>query len=134
MARPVKRRRICEMPCVEEFCPSAARSADSVEMTVDEYEAIRLIDGLDFSQEECALQMNVARTTVQAIYDSARKKLAEVLVQGKRLKIGGGAYELCPRAQQCCGKNCHGGSTGTHCANGGLSCRHCSRIIKGQTE
>lgn len=134
MARPIKRRRICEMPCVEEFLPSAVRSTDSVEMTVDEYEAIRLIDSLDFSQEECALQMSVARTTVQAIYDSARKKLAEALVQGKRLKIRGGAYELCPRAQQCCGKNCRGEGTGSHCVDADLPCRHCQRRIKKHSE
>ena len=41
-------------------------------MTVDEYEAIRLIDLLGFTQEECAKQMSVARTTVQGIYAEAR--------------------------------------------------------------
>jgi len=34
-------------------------------MTVDEYEAIRLIDSERFNKEEYAKQMNVARTKVQ---------------------------------------------------------------------
>ena len=64
-------------------------------MTVDEYEAIRLIDLSGLTQEECAGQMNISRTTVQGIYDEARKKLAESLVNGKILMIGGGEYQLC---------------------------------------
>jgi predicted Fe-Mo cluster-binding NifX family protein len=40
--------------------------------------------------------MNIARTTVTAIYDSARRKVAEALVQGKRLLIAGGCCEFEP--------------------------------------
>lgn len=106
MGRRVKCRRICEMPKVEEFAPANIRCQEEIEMTVDEFETIRLIDHQGYSQEECARQMNVARTTVQSIYDSARKKLAEVLVEGKKLKIGGGAYEVCPEAKECCRRRC----------------------------
>lgn len=106
MARPVKRRRICGLPEVNEFYPRQKEAAEMIQLTVDEFEAIRLIDQLGLSQEDCALQMNVARTTVQNIYDSARKKLADVIVEGKGLQIGGGSYELCPHAAGCCGKAC----------------------------
>lgn len=106
MARPAKRRRICSMPDIREFIPSGGATGEPVEMTLDEYETIRLMDRLGLSQEECAVQMNVSRTTVQAIYDSARQKAALALVEGKRLLIGGGAYEVCSRSEGCCGKEC----------------------------
>ncbi len=72
-------------------------------MTVDEYEAIRLIDLEGFTQEECAGQMNIARTTVQGIYNDARKKVAESLVNGKVLFIEGGEYRLCDGRGKLCG-------------------------------
>jgi len=75
-------------------------------MTVDEYEVIRLIDYENCTQEECAEQINVARTTVQSIYDNARKKIADVIVNGKKLVIEGGEYKLCDRFSENCGKGC----------------------------
>ena len=122
MGRPVKLRRICELPRVAEFAP-AGECAGVVEMTVDEYEVIRLLDLLGLSQEECAQQMGVARTTVQAISDSARRKVAEALVGAKRLRIGGGAYRLCPSAQGCCGRTCRErGCQGPRCGKNGEGC------------
>lgn len=83
-------------------------------MTVDEYETIRLIDRLGYTQEECSQQMGVARTTVQAVYNSARSKLAEVLVDGKELIIEGGNYTICPKGSGCCKK---GGCKDENCSN-----------------
>lgn len=122
MGRRVKCRRICEMPRIDEFAPANVNSQEEIEMTVDEFETIRLIDHQGYSQEECARQMNVARTTVQSIYDSARKKLAETLVDGKKLKIGGGAYEVCPNAKECCRRSC----SQKECGNLGPGC-YCSQ-------
>ena len=99
MARPRKLRRVCAMPHTCEFRP-CGRQAGTVELTVDEYETIRLIDLLGLTQEACARQMDVARTTVQAIYDSARRKLADVLVNGKALTIQGGSYHICGHGQK----------------------------------
>ncbi len=83
MPRPVKRRRVCEPPRNARFGPLDGAPAESVVLTVDEYETIRLIDLLGLTQEECAGQMGVARTTVQALYEAARAKLADMLVNGR---------------------------------------------------
>lgn len=99
MARPRKCRRVCCLPRASQFGPLDVEDAMSqyIHMTVDEYETIRLIDLEGLMQEECSVHMKVARTTVQSIYNSARKKLAESLVLGKRLCIEGGEYQLCEK-------------------------------------
>jgi predicted DNA-binding protein (UPF0251 family) len=91
------------MPWNVSFGPTGDRAAEStVVMSVDEYETIRLIDLMGFTQEECAAQMNVARTTVQGIYNDARNKLADVLVNGKGLAIRGGDYAICDGREEAC--------------------------------
>ena len=96
MARPRKCRRVCALPGITEFHPHGSHEAmEFVTLTVDEYEAIRLIDYQGFSQEKCGEQMNVARTTVQQIYGCARRKLAEALVEGCGILIEGGDYRIC---------------------------------------
>ena len=73
MPRPKKCRKVCRLPKTEAFVPQpSCASGEAVILTVDEYEAIRLIDREGFSQEECGIYMQVARTTVQQIYNSAR--------------------------------------------------------------
>ena len=124
MARPVKRRRVCGLPPVGAFRPEGGPGGPVIEVTVDEYEAVRLIDLLGLTQEECAAQMNVARTTVQAIYDSAREKLARMLAEGRPLAVQGGTYDLCGQAEHCCGRRCRRrGGGGGRCENGRLTCR-----------
>ncbi len=107
MPRPKKCRKVCRLPDVREFTPLNTPD-QTVVLTVDEYEALRLIDKEQFSQEECAGFMQVSRPTVQLIYNNARAKLAEALVCGFTLRIEGGDYALCD------GKE-------THCACGGCS-------------
>jgi predicted DNA-binding protein (UPF0251 family) len=109
MPRPMKWRKVCCLPEINRFGPLNVNGDEKnhVKMTVDEYETIRLIDLEGFTQEECAKQMNVARTTVQGIYAGARKKLAESLVNGKVLLIEGGEYRLCDGFGNGCGRGCH---------------------------
>lgn len=97
MPRPMKWRNVCSLPKINQFGPLSNNIDESsfIVMTVEEYETIRLIDFEDYKQEDCANQMNIARTSVQSIYSSARKKLADSLVNGKRLVIEGGKYILC---------------------------------------
>lgn len=106
MPRPMKWRKVCCLPESSRFGPLdlIPDSRDYVNMTIDEYEAMRLIDLEGFTQEECASRMNVARTTVQGIYVQARKKIAESLVNGKILAIEGGEYRLCDGRRNGCGR------------------------------
>lgn len=101
MSRPRKWRRVCCLPESNLFGSLNTQNIDReiIIMTVDEYETIRLIDLDDMLQEECADRMNVARTTVQRIYNDARKKLADSLVNGNILKIEGGDYKLCNESE-----------------------------------
>ncbi len=96
MPRPVRCRRIERLPVYRSFSPDDISTEESVRLTVDEYEALRLLDDEGLTQEACAVRMNIARTTVTAIYDSARKKIADALVHGKRLLITGGCCEFEP--------------------------------------
>lgn len=107
MPRPCKRRRICARPDCERFGPVGGKAqGEGITMTLDEFECIRLMDLEHLTQEQCASQMKVARTTVQAIYSSAREKLAQCLVQGRELLIAGGNYTLCEARRGCCRRHC----------------------------
>jgi len=108
MPRPMKWRKVCCMPMISKFGPidPITPGTEFVNMTIDEYETIRLIDLEGFTQEECAVQMNVARTTIQGIYMQARKKVAKALIDGKTLTISGGEYQLCNDFRVGCGRGC----------------------------
>ena len=114
MPRPTKWRKVCYMPDNTVFGPMDNKTGlEPINMTVDEYETIRLIDLEGMTQEECAERMTVARTTVQRIYTIARQKLAKSLVNGNVLLIEGGEYKLCTDAERKngCG-NCRKGRYG----------------------
>lgn len=102
MARPRKMRLVCKLPDNGMYGPVRGRQAEELEkidMTVVEYEVIRLMDYEGLQQQACADMMNVARSTVQRIYESARKKLAQSIVEGKAIKIEGGNFKLCNHDQ-----------------------------------
>ncbi len=88
MPRPVKCRKVCHFPNVLEFLPADdTEKKTPIVLTVDEYETIRLLDKKGYSQEQCAASMQVARTTVQRIYEIARKKIADALIDGIHSKL-----------------------------------------------
>ena len=103
MPRPRKWRKVCCLPESSLYGPlNAPPERGVVVLNVDEYEAIRLIDLENFTQEQCADQMAIARTTVQRIYSDARRKLAQSLVHGSVLRIEGGEYRLCDGLEETC--------------------------------
>ncbi|MGN1118889.1 MAG: DUF134 domain-containing protein [Oscillospiraceae bacterium] len=107
MARPSKCRRICSEPEFDGFVPRGNYAQETVILSVDEYETIRLIDLERLTQEQCAAIMNISRPTVTEIYDAARSKLADCIVNGKALNISGGNYRLCDgSALPYCRRNC----------------------------
>ncbi len=93
MPRKPQCRRIGGYPDCWLFSPEEP-GGEPVQLSLDEYECIRLIDREGLTQERCAERMGVARTTVTAIYDSARRKIAAALVEGRALRIGGGCYRI----------------------------------------
>ena len=104
MPRKVKCRKVCHYPQTLEFLPQNNNAEqEPIVLTVDEYEAIRLIDRRGMSQEQCAAFMQIARTTVQRIYETARKKLADFVVEGRPLRIEGGDFRLCNGSSKGCG-------------------------------
>ena len=89
MPRPPRCRRICDVPQVDKFCPNGGEDVEPILLTLDEYEVIRLVDLEQQTHERCAAQMDISRSTVQEIYESARRKIAACLVHGKPLHITG---------------------------------------------
>ena len=94
MARPKRCRRICGYPDHWSFVPEGSEITDTIQFTLDEYETIRLIDYQKMTQEECASAMCVSRATVTSIYENARYKLADAMVNGKGIRITGGSYRI----------------------------------------
>jgi predicted DNA-binding protein (UPF0251 family) len=103
MGRPQLWRRVSFIPPVTYFKPAGIPlvSLQEVCLLVEEAEAIRLKDLEGLEQEECAQKMNISRTTFSRILDSARQKVADVLLNGKAIRIGGGNFEMAVRRFRC---------------------------------
>ena len=95
MPPPKRCRRICSEPLNSVFYPSVDNDLEGISLTLDEYEVIRLVDLEGYSHLECAKQMDISRSTVQEIYESARRKIASFIVYGRKLYIRGGNYQAC---------------------------------------
>ncbi len=96
MPRPKCCRHICGVPDAIYFKPRGIPSAELEEviLTLDEYEAIRLADFEQLYQAQAAIRMNISRQTFGRIIESAHKKIADVLISGKALKIEGGEVSV----------------------------------------
>jgi len=96
MARPRNCRRVGSLPESDYFKPRGIPLSmlEEVILTIDEFESIRLADLEGLYQEQAAERMKVSRQTFGRIIESAHKKVAEALVEGKALKIEGGEFEM----------------------------------------
>ena len=103
MPRPYCCRRIAGRPVASIFKPIGIPidELEEVVMTLDEFEALRLSDLESLYQEQAAERMGVSRPTFARVVDSAHRKLADVLVHGKALRIEGGPVHV-ERRRRCC--------------------------------
>jgi len=95
MSRPCRCRRIRCKPDASYFKPRGIPldMLEEINLGLDELEAIRLADLEELYQEDAAKKMNISRQTFGNIINSAHKKIADVLLNAKALKIEGGAIE-----------------------------------------
>lgn len=92
MARPCRCRKIRCNPDSNYFKPRGIPfdSLEEVNLTLDELEAVRLADYERLYQENAAKKMNISRQTFGNIINTAHKKIADVLLNAKALRIEGG--------------------------------------------
>lgn len=103
MARPRACRCVGFLPNIVYFKPRGIPLVDLEEicLLVEELEAIRLKDAEGLEQEECGRLMNISQPTFHRVLESARRKIAEALIQGKAIRIKGGDFEMAERKFSC---------------------------------
>ena len=74
--------------------PEGCPRIEAVSITLEELEAVRLVDLLELDQEEAAFYMGISRKAFWNDLMNARKKIAAALVYGMGLRIQGGSYVL----------------------------------------
>lgn len=81
-------------PHVTYFKPAGIplRGMGEVILSVDEFEALRLKDLEGLDQEEAAGKMGISQPTFHRLLQAAHGKVADALVNGKALRIGGGEF------------------------------------------
>ncbi len=96
MPRGKALRTLHELPIVKGFRPFWMRPnyRQGIVLCLEEYEALRLIDYEGLIHEDAARKMNISRPTVTRIYEKARKKLSQALVEGRSILIEGGDVKL----------------------------------------
>ncbi len=92
MRGPYRKRRIHEPPNIKNFKPSGIprKMLQTVTVTVDEYEAIRLADYHGLEHLQASEKMAISRPTFTRLIEKARHKIAEAIVDGKELVVEGG--------------------------------------------
>ena len=106
MPRPQFNRIVHEPPLFSDFKPIGVRghNLEQIILTLDEFEAFRLADQLGLSHALAADEMEISRSTFSRLIEKARKKIADFIIQGKTLTIGGGTVHFRVNIIQC--KNC----------------------------
>jgi predicted DNA-binding protein (UPF0251 family) len=93
--RPRKTRFVKREPPVTQFSPRGRPGRpDEIELSIDEYEAIRLADHKNTDHKLAGTFMGVSRQTFERILKRAHQKIADAIVNGKIIKIHGGSFRV----------------------------------------
>jgi len=95
MPRKKRDRRLLAPPAIKGLSVYGPKNrSEQVILFFEEYETIKLLDYENMTQEEAAVCMEVSRPTLTRIYESARNKVAQSMVEGKDLVIRGGNFHF----------------------------------------
>lgn len=88
MARPKTLRKVVKPPGFKGYKPYGHQHAQTkcVELLYEEYEAIKLADYDLMTHQQASEVMGISRATFARIYERARRKMAEALVEVKEIK------------------------------------------------
>jgi uncharacterized protein len=93
--RPKKVRYIQSMPKIVQFSPRGKPGRpEEIELSIDQFEALKLADFQGFSQSEGALAMQLSRPSFGRLLREARRSIADALVNGKIIKIRQGDVQI----------------------------------------
>ncbi len=111
MPRQKKCRKVSYIPSNLVFLPGEnQKDIEEVVISFVEVESIRLADVEGLDQTAAAEKMHISRGTYQRIINSGREKLADALINGKKIQIAGGNYQkvvdgeavcCCKKAKRC---------------------------------
>ena len=103
MPRPQFNRIVHEPPLYSQFKPMGVRGQDvkQIVLSLDEFEAFRLADQLGYSHAQAADEMEISRSTFSRLIEKARKKIADFIILGGLLTIGGGSVHFRINILQC---------------------------------
>ncbi|MCD4651563.1 MAG: DUF134 domain-containing protein [Candidatus Cloacimonetes bacterium] len=108
MPRPKKRRTVQHPPLFQSIKPRGIPvcGLPRIELTLDEYEAIRLADYEKREHLEASEMMNISRSTFTRLIETARHKVARMMIDGGELIIEGGEIDLAHNLLYCrkCGE------------------------------
>jgi len=95
IGRPKKLRLIENLPKIGQFSPRGKPGRpDEIELSFDQFEAVRLVDLLGQDHKEAAGKMEISRQTLERILKEARKRISDAIVNGKIIRIFGGEIHL----------------------------------------
>ncbi|MEA3255242.1 MAG: DUF134 domain-containing protein [Candidatus Altiarchaeota archaeon] len=91
-----RKRKISRLPQSISFSPSGIplTRSDNINLMLEELETMHLVDLIGLKQEDAAKEMGISRKTLWKDLKSARKKVTDALINGKKITIDMGNYEL----------------------------------------